>query len=958
MINRKGMTLVEIILAIAILALISIAFLTGFSSQLFNINKGTKITVDAMDAVAIFEEGIFEVKSTIQKDSKTPTEPSQLNGIDGWSAKTIEVLGKNIDMHKLYLKYPDNSNKDSTIYLSESLAVSEIREPIKVENVMIEVSDDTNNMIADLASNPSPKLTAIYSDNSSEPGFYVNLFRWYRSLPGKDLAQLNYPDDFMLISVSQTTDVLSNLLDNVGANRYVVLTITPVDIHGFRGNTSISSNVVYIKGQEWRVGAFPWIDKNNDYDYGTGDIELSVQNIIEQLNTSNSNIPNPDNPSVNLDLTKGSLFVPMNVSPSAGLTPGNIPIPVENSSVIDWLVEKNINLAKDIKVNNNSNITLKSGVNGNDGSIYLYQYIELNSSGNPVIQGGIPKTIDLGSSLETGGNILLHTVGKGNIELINFNTLKASNIALEAKGSVMSNNSTFISNGDITIDTTKNLAITGNRDIVLNESNFTSSSPNSKLNLNTRDNILFKGGGWSSNQTIVIPDSATITFKNANSKVNNLGNINLQSTAKIRFSESMIADLAKVMRIRLDRHSKDTFNISTLNYERNIAYANSNVGQRTWVPGVWLNLGSNQHNLEFSTSIVSGPGRVEDISYSFDGNNQLKMKVEQNRETSDTRVKIDMRDKYSNNSIVGTGYYVYSVDNNGNQNIDVEVAPPIDNYKVTFNTFGGTFIPDFYVTSGEQVIKPTDPVKIGYDFIGWNKTLPMTMPQHDLVIDAIWEKSNYFIEFNSNGGTTISPINYEYDKTIDYNALTKPTKTGYVFVKWDSEYDRMPPYNITLNAVWEEETFTAKFMTAEGTIIAERNFKYGDPPISPPAPPIIKDKTFIGWNPSFNLTSMPARDLEFIAVYEDERLPLSVKSISPPGFSRRFSVEFSNEMVSSNKWNGSPFGASSIEYSPPRNVSQGRHEIKATDKNGYTITFYVNLEISFFGYWYNWTIVP
>ena len=73
------------------------------------------------------------------------------------------------------------------------------------------------------------------------------------------------------------------------------------------------------------------------------------------------------------------------------------------------------------------------------------------------------------------------------------------------------------------------------------------------------------------------------------------------------------------------------------------------------------------------------------------------------------------------------------------------VVPTPATYTVDFNSHGGSSIESQMVTDGELVIKPTDPEREGYDFIGWELNgyeydfdSPVTK---DIVLVATWEKS-------------------------------------------------------------------------------------------------------------------------------------------------------------------------------------------------------------------------
>src|SRR5690606_17744727 len=129
----------------------------------------------------------------------------------------------------------------------------------------------------------------------------------------------------------------------------------------------------------------------------------------------------------------------------------------------------------------------------------------------------------------------------------------------------------------------------------------------------TTSDILFKSGGWSSNQTIYVPNNRNILFSKDDIKVSNGGIIDVANTGRMYFQNSMAEDLARPLRIRLDKNSNDSFKLETINYNRNLDYANSSNNQKVILPGLWTRLGSGNHNFEFSTRVVSGPGNVDDL---------------------------------------------------------------------------------------------------------------------------------------------------------------------------------------------------------------------------------------------------------------------------------------------------------------------------------------------------------
>ena len=41
---------------------------------------------------------------------------------------------------------------------------------------------------------------------------------------------------------------------------------------------------------------------------------------------------------------------------------------------------------------------------------------------------------------------------------------------------------------------------------------------------------------------------------------------------------------------------------------------------------------------------------------------------------------------------------------------------------------------------GDSVLLPENPTREGYEFVGWEPTLPDTMPYDDIVVKAIWKE--------------------------------------------------------------------------------------------------------------------------------------------------------------------------------------------------------------------------
>jgi len=132
-------------------------------------------------------------------------------------------------------------------------------------------------------------------------------------------------------------------------------------------------------------------------------------------------------------------------------------------------------------------------------------------------------------------------------------------------------------------------------------------------------------------------------------------------------------------------------------------------------------------------------------------------------------------------------------------------------YKVTFDSSGGTEIVSQEVKRNDLAIKPENPVRDGYDFVGWvvdGITFDFTQPvTKDVEIKAVWKEKivYYTVTFNSKGGSKIDSAQVEKGKKV--TKPTKPTRKGYTFVEWELNGKK---YDFS-NAVSKDITLTAKW---------------------------------------------------------------------------------------------------------------------------------------------------
>ena len=99
-------------------------------------------------------------------------------------------------------------------------------------------------------------------------------------------------------------------------------------------------------------------------------------------------------------------------------------------------------------------------------------------------------------------------------------------------------------------------------------------------------------------------------------------------------------------------------------------------------------------------------------------------------------------------------------------------------YTITFDTNGGSNIDSITQDFGSSITKPSNPIRDGYTFIGWDLSIPDTMPSYDMTIKAKWldsEKPSGEIKVATNSWKTLLNsisfgIFFKDSQTVSINA--------------------------------------------------------------------------------------------------------------------------------------------------------------------------------------------
>ena len=147
-----------------------------------------------------------------------------------------------------------------------------------------------------------------------------------------------------------------------------------------------------------------------------------------------------------------------------------------------------------------------------------------------------------------------------------------------------------------------------------------------------------------------------------------------------------------------------------------------------------------------------------------------------------------------------------------------------------------------YRYEGESInIPETVPTKVGYTFVEWTPEVAETMPDENLIYNAIFTPNIHQVTFVANGETY-----YSYDCAYNESVIlpeTEPTKEGYTFEGWLDVPDSMPNTDVEIVAVFEPIVYTATF-TYNGVAIGTDEFTVEDDFLDYP---IIEEKAGYDW---------------------------------------------------------------------------------------------------------------
>ena len=192
----------------------------------------------------------------------------------------------------------------------------------------------------------------------------------------------------------------------------------------------------------------------------------------------------------------------------------------------------------------------------------------------------------------------------------------------------------------------------------------------------------------------------------------------------------------------------------------------------------------------------------------------------------------------------------------------------VNTYTLAFDANGGTPVDTIVQNYDTALVPPADPVLTGHLFAGWMPALPDSIPPHDAHYVAMWQRCDYTLQFDTDGGNALSPLRSPYGAALV--PPSPPQREGFNFLGWEPQIPTyMPAYDLTCKARWERAEFTLTFDSNQGSSVTAISQLY-DTPITPPEPPVRHGYTFCGWQPPLP-ERMPAASITHHAVWEAQQ---------------------------------------------------------------------------------------
>ena len=202
-----------------------------------------------------------------------------------------------------------------------------------------------------------------------------------------------------------------------------------------------------------------------------------------------------------------------------------------------------------------------------------------------------------------------------------------------------------------------------------------------------------------------------------------------------------------------------------------------------------------------------------------------------------------------------------------------------NNYRVVFDSDGGSVVPEQSIKKGEKAVKPTDPTKEGSEFVEWRLNGLAynfdNVVSNNITLKAIWNKI-----INHNVKVTLDGNEYAADiregELLNAQVLSIPAKEGFKVKFYNAnneEYDANVGVqsDLVLTAKYVEiKYYTVKFNSNGGTKVDDVKVEEGVPTIEPTSTKngFILDGWYLG-EEKFDFATPITKDITLKARWND-----------------------------------------------------------------------------------------
>ena len=155
----------------------------------------------------------------------------------------------------------------------------------------------------------------------------------------------------------------------------------------------------------------------------------------------------------------------------------------------------------------------------------------------------------------------------------------------------------------------------------------------------------------------------------------------------------------------------------------------------------------------------------------------------------------------------------------------------------------------------------------GYHFTIWSDSVATASRQDlgaDISVTAYFAIDIETVTFNSQGGTTVSSVNVNYNSSLGGSLPTNPTRTGYTFTGWSTSSggpvnftsSSVVTSSLTVYAQWTINSYTVIWKNWDITTLKTESVNYGSA-ASPPSNPTRTGYSFIGWDNTYSSITSP-----------------------------------------------------------------------------------------------------